>query len=101
MSLQTYTVNLIRNSGEILNGFWMYDDEIDDCSLSLQYANNVLTITAIDYFEAMCRIREELEKENIRPLCYGASRNVFPSGMCRSMGDATLAYKHTLGLQGR
>ena len=101
MSLEHYPVQLLSDDGETIDGVWAFDDEIEDCCLSLQYSGKKIVITEIDYFEAMCRIREELEKENLRPLSYGASRNVFPSGMSRDMGDATLAYRTTLGLQGK
>jgi hypothetical protein len=33
--------------------------------------------------------------------CYGASLNVFPSGMARDMGGGVMAYKLTLGQRGR
>jgi hypothetical protein len=50
-----------------------------------------------DSFEAFCRVREELESRGWLPLCYGASRNVYPSGMCRDMGGGTVAYKLIMG----
>ena len=49
-----------------------------------------------DFFEAFCRVREAIESHGLTPLCYGASRNVFPSGMARDMGDGLSAWKLSL-----
>jgi hypothetical protein len=38
-----------------------------------------------------------LEKERLLPFCYGASLNVYPSGMARDMGAGLQAYQLTLG----
>jgi hypothetical protein len=54
-----------------------------------------------DYFEAFCQIRLELEKEGIIPFCYGASLNVYPSGMGRDMGAGLKAYKMEMGRHAR
>lgn len=53
-----------------------------------------------DFFECLCRIREALEKTKLQLHCYGASKNVFPSGMARDMGTGLQAYKLTLGQKG-
>lgn len=52
---------------------------------------------ADNHFEAMCQIRGELEKDGALLECYGASLNVFPSGMSTSMGDGSKAYKLVMG----
>jgi hypothetical protein len=52
---------------------------------------------ASDFFDAFCRVRERLEPLGLKPLCYGASRNVFPSSMARDMGEGLKAYKMRLG----
>jgi hypothetical protein len=69
----------------------------DHVTLTLQYPPGNITCQASDYFEAMCQVRNQLEAEGWRPLCYGSSRNVYPSGMCRSMGLGLKAYKMQLG----
>jgi hypothetical protein len=50
-----------------------------------------------DFFEALKQLRQELEKTGALLHCFGASENVYPSGMQRSMGPAVLAYKMRLG----
>ncbi|MGY3454494.1 hypothetical protein [Bradyrhizobium sp. USDA 4353] len=51
----------------------------------------------VDFFEAMIELRLELEKRGALLCCFGASQNVYPSGMQREMGPAILAYKMRLG----
>jgi hypothetical protein len=56
---------------------------------------------ANDYFEALCQIRERLAEGGLHPFCYGASLNVYPSGMARDMGAGLKAYKMTIGKHAR
>src|SRR5437764_121008 len=65
----------------------------DHVTLTLQYPGGEVTSEASDYFEAMCQIRNRLEADGWRPVCYGSSRNVYPSGMCRGMALGLKAYK--------
>jgi hypothetical protein len=46
-----------------------------------------------NYFGAFCVVRDELERLGLRPWCYGASRNCYPSRMALDMGDGRLVYK--------
>lgn len=76
-------------------------EDVDLVKLSLQYNGKEITSTDHDYFSAMCSIRRILEQEGSWLICYGASRNVYPSGMSRSMGAAVKAYKLEMGSPGR
>ena len=67
------------------------------CRITLSYGDSEIECSDRDYFEAFCRVREQLERVDVTPLCYGASRNVFPSGMCRDMGDGLRAYRMQMG----
>lgn len=49
------------------------------------------------FFDALRNVRKDLEKDGMLLCCFGASENVYPSGMQLSMGSAILAYKNTLG----
>src|SRR5262249_46847005 len=69
----------------------------DECQIEFSYRGQTLKATATDFFEAFCEIRLELEKEKLIPFCYGASLNVYPSGMGRDMGAGLQAYKMTMG----
>ena len=65
----------------------------NECVLTCCYRGKTIRASAPDFFEALCRIRRELEKEGLVPFCYGASLNVFPSGMGRQMAAGLAAYK--------
>jgi hypothetical protein len=67
------------------------------CRITLRYEDEEIECRDRDFFEAFCRVREHLEKVGLYPLCYGASRNVFPSGMCRDMGNGLKAYRMKIG----
>ena len=51
-----------------------------------------LSFTATDVFECLTQLRLELAKHGCKPLCNGARLNVYPSGMCRDMGNGLCAY---------
>ena len=70
------------------------------CTIHLRFDNTELEATDRDFFEALCRLREQLASQGLSPLCYGASRNVYPSGMLRDMGNALRAYRLRIGERG-
>jgi hypothetical protein len=66
--------------------------------ISLEQGAEVRTAeSGEDFFEALKLLRLELEKAGALLHCFGASENVYPSGMQRSMGPAVLAYKMRIG----
>src|SRR5438309_1168607 len=67
------------------------------CVIHLQADRCEVTGEGADHFDALCRVREALEPLGMHLLCYGASRNVFPSGMGRDMGDGRKAYRMRMG----
>jgi hypothetical protein len=69
------------------------------CRLSLRYRDQVLHGEGSDFFAAFCDLRQKLEKPGLIPFCYGASLNVYPSGMGRDMGQGMLAYRLTKGVK--
>ena len=75
------------------------DEGDDGCELSCSYRGKVILVEADDYFDALCEIRQRLASEGLIPFCYGASLNVYPSGMSRSMGGGLKAYRLTSGRQ--
>lgn len=94
-----YPLSLVSFDGRSSDGLLRLDAERD--TLVLEYAGGRIEVVDSDYFEALCRIRERLEADGLRPICYGASRNVYPSGMSRDMGGGLRAYKLQLGQLGR
>ena len=65
--------------------------------LTLRLGRKILQKRATDYFDALCHIREDLEKQNIYPCCFGACENVYPSGLVRGMYNGLKAYKLEFG----
>src|SRR5438309_272545 len=75
------------------------DQRDEVCLVTLQYRGRSLSASAEDFFEALAQARVQLESHHLIPFCYGASLNVFPSGMSRSMGSGLKAYRLTMGRQ--
>lgn len=98
MSEDRYKVKLRTKSGDHINAVFAYDDLVDPPTLILRFAGKEITACEYDLFEAFCTIRKQLESVGLQPLCYGASRNVFPSRMSRDMGEGLKAYQLTAGI---
>ncbi len=67
------------------------------CRLRCEYLDKTAEGTATDFFQALCDVRCLLAKDVLIPFCYGASLNVYPSGMARNMGQGLKAYKLAAG----
>jgi hypothetical protein len=93
-----YHVRLTSTTGDSQSEFVAQeDDNGEDCVLTIHYHAGQITAHASDFFEAMCQIRKQLEVAGWRPVCYGSSLNVYPSGMARDMGSGLKAYRLELG----
>jgi len=80
----------------------LIEDELgDSCTLKLIWRGGEATASADDFFEALCTIRLQLEAEGLLLFCYGASLNVYPSGMARSMASGKVAYRMQAGKHAR
>jgi len=69
------------------------------CVVELKFNERTISGKSEDFFDALIQVRKTLEKENVFLLVYGASKNVWPSAMARSMGAGLRAYKMTMGKQ--
>jgi hypothetical protein len=98
--VERYEVFLIGGNDDEAATFTTIEDG-NTCRLICEYRGKALTAESSDFFEALCEIRNELEKERLIPFCYGASLNVFPSGMARDMGAGLKAYKMEIGTPAR
>lgn len=101
MVIDQISVRLVSQTNGEVEGVFVLGEHVygDHITLTLQYPSCEITTQASDYFEALCQIRRQLEPTGRRPVCYGSSRNVWPSGMCRGMGLGIKAYKTQLGRQ--
>jgi len=68
-----------------------------ECTIELRAEGFDIRSTAFDFFEAFCGIRDQLAAQDLYPLCYGASRCVYPSGTSRDTGAGLSAYKLQMG----
>jgi hypothetical protein len=76
----------------------IYVEGKEICRISLEQGTEARTAESeVDFFEALKQLRLDLEKTGALLHCFGASENVYPSGMQRSMGPAVLAYKMRIG----
>jgi len=104
--LRMRTISLVNKSGESLPAqieckFVSQGGYTEAHQIHLSAEGFEIKGEGPDSFEAFCRVREELERRGWLPHCYGASRNVWPSGMCRNMGGGTVAYRIALGQYAR
>ena len=94
--MSDHTINLI--GGEDDETATLTTESRDGrCHITFRYRDRVIEASATDYFKAFSQIRLQLEPERLIPFCYGASLNVFPSGMARDMGSGLSAYRLTIG----
>jgi hypothetical protein len=54
---------------------------------------SVAEVVAADLFEALEKVRLQLEADGLMVCCQGARADVFPSGMARQMGGGRRAYR--------
>jgi hypothetical protein len=94
--MKTHSVRLVGGNDHEVAVF-TEEQTSDSCTLSCEYGGKTISAKANDFFEALCVIRRELEKEGLIPFCYGASLNVYPSAMSRQMGAGKVAYKMEMG----
>ncbi len=72
------------------------DDRIE---FVLEFENTRYDVVEEDHFSSMLSLRRKMELSNMKLLCKGASRNVYPSPMQFSMGNTLKAYNKKLGKQ--
>jgi hypothetical protein len=98
-------VTITSGDGTIIGGHITIQEEDsldpDLIRLSLSFASEELIASADDCFSALLAIRLKLERGGLLLKCYGASRNVYPSGMSRGMGLGDRAYKLAIGRPAR
>lgn len=56
------------------------------CRLRGRYRDQVIDVTATDFFQALCQIREVLAACRLYPQCYGSSLNVYAKRRVTSNG---------------
>jgi hypothetical protein len=99
MSNEQHSVQLVNTAGSFEQALFVLDedDDAEDCRLILKFSGGEIAATAADFFDALCQVRIELETRGWQAICYGSSRHVYPSGMCRDMGMGLKAYRLQIG----
>lgn len=97
------SVHQIHLIGDAKNETATFIEQMADgaCLLICEYQGRRIEGKASDFFAVLCSIRIELESAGLTPVCYGASLNVYPSGMARDMGQGRVSYKLQLGRHAR
>lgn len=99
--METADIVLVATSGDgILNGRLSWGEispEEDPVFVTVEFGGSRYEAVAETYFEALVSVRRDLEALGFYPKCNGALLNVYPSGMCLSMGEGRKAYRLTRG----
>lgn len=98
MSPETkFELQLVHFSEPKTVGLFLLDTEGYECYLTLRCELGEFQAKQWNFFDALCLIRQELEELGWRPHCYGSSRAVYPSNMCRDQGRGMVAYRMEMG----
>ncbi|MCX4353835.1 MAG: hypothetical protein OSJ60_19785 [Lachnospiraceae bacterium] len=95
---EEYNVKCVIHEKEI-NGIIQTYERKEDVEIILKVENIVITEQADNFFDALIKIRKELENREIKLLCKGCCKNVYPSGMLLGMGSGRKAYLLTINRQ--
>lgn len=63
------------------------------CRIILKWSDNQIECIEGNFFSAFNRIREQLERLDIYPICYAANRNIVVTGMAIEMSLGLKIYK--------
>ena len=97
---EQHEIQLIGNDQPLTATFSLLMNDGGYCDLTCTFVNRTIRAREWDFFEALCTIRKELERSGLRPHCYGASLNAFPSAMSRDMGKGLAVYQCRMGKPG-
>ena len=76
-------------------------ENADTVAIKFSVGELVLIKEGDNYFETLIKLREELEKMDIKLLCKGCCKNIYPSGMLLNMGAGRNAYTLICGEQAK
>jgi hypothetical protein len=93
---KTENLKIQFKDGSIVNGeIYYFRQQITPYKWTIEFTASIfdkVEFTSGDMFECLTMLRKELVKYNCLLLCNGARLDVYPSGMCRDMGDGLVAY---------
>ena len=98
MTKETIETLILLPNGQNLSAMFELDfgtQEDETVSVKLIFANRKLFSKGDTFWEALTKLRIDLEKENILIACFGSCANVYPSPMILNMGEGRQAYRLT------
>ena len=100
MEKELFSIKCIEKNLERAAVIRLIENE-DTVTIKLLFGELMLVKEGDNYFEALIKLREELEKMDVKLLCKGCCKNVYPSAMLLSMGTGRKAYTLTYGEQAK
>lgn len=88
----------VVDEGRIESNLFLNERE-EIYQIELKMNDSSFSAEGENYFDALINLRKKLELKNIKILCKGCSKFVYPSPMILNMGDAIQAYELVLGEQ--
>jgi hypothetical protein len=89
-------VKIQCKNGSIIDGIISYSrQQTTPYKWKIEFTSSIIDrmeFTSEDMFECLTKLRQKLVKYNCLLLCNGARLDVYPSGMCRDMGDGLVAH---------
>lgn len=96
-----FVIQLRSTEGRATPGSFQLEDLRGSCKLTLTFDGRSLNAISSDFFDAFVQLRRRLEKEDLVPVCYGASRNVYPADLARTLAHGLMAQRREPGCAGR
>lgn len=90
------SIQLVEKNMEI-KGFlelWEMEEKV---RIDLVFSNYIITKCAENFFDALVKVRKELDKIGVKMLCKGCCKKVYPSEMILNMGVGRHAYMLEFG----
>lgn len=92
-----FAVKLLGPEGWAQEGIFHLEDLGGSCKLTLTAGGETFSATSSDFFDALVQVRRRLEKQHVLPICYGASRHVYPTDLSRAMAHGLMAQRWEKG----
>ena len=86
-------IPLRLEDGSVIESVLIRRSRDSSCWINLAAEGINESASGTDYFASFAHIKKRLAGRSIFPLCYGASRDIWPSGMARDMGQGLKAYR--------
>jgi hypothetical protein len=86
-----FGVKLLGPGGAAGEGMFHLEDLGGSCKLTLSIAGETMSATSSDFFDALVQLRRRLESNQLLPVCYGASRDVYPTDLSRAVAQGLMA----------